>query len=59
MSINVISCTKCGQRFEKLQKNDETETMECPNCGSTEVIKEISSFSTCGAAPAASPYSGG
>ncbi len=59
MPIYEFSCTKCGQRFEKLQNNTETETVECPNCGSTEVSKEISSFVSCGAAPAASPYSGG
>jgi putative FmdB family regulatory protein len=59
MPIYEYSCTKCGQRFEKLQKNAEAGTVLCPNCGSAEVIKEISSFSSHGSTSAASCDSGG
>ncbi len=59
MPIYEYSCTKCGQRFEKLQKNEALETVVCPNCGSTEVSKEISSFSSTGADSAASCYRSG
>jgi len=59
MPVYEFLCAKCGQRFEKLQKSEEAETMECPNCGATGVNREISSFASCGAAPAASPYRGG
>jgi putative FmdB family regulatory protein len=59
MPIYEYSCTNCGQRFEKLQKNEAAETVVCPNCGSTEVSKEFSSFSTTGADSAASCYRGG
>jgi putative FmdB family regulatory protein len=48
MPMYEYSCTKCGQRFEKLEKKAATETVACPNCGSTEVSKEISSFSSTG-----------
>lgn len=50
MPIYEYSCTKCGQRFEKLEKETATETVACPNCGSTEVNKEFSSFSATGSA---------
>ncbi len=59
MPIYEYSCTKCGHRFEKLQKNAASETVVCPNCGSTEVSKEFSSFSSTGSSSAASCYSGG
>lgn len=59
MPIYEFSCTKCGQQFEMLQKNEAAETVACPKCGSAEVSKEISSFASCGAAPAASPSPGG
>lgn len=48
MPIYEFSCTKCGHQFEKLQKNAGVETVTCPNCGSTEVSKELSSFSATG-----------
>jgi putative FmdB family regulatory protein len=46
MPIYEYSCTKCGHQFEKLQKNPEAGTVLCPICGSTEVSKELSSFSS-------------
>jgi len=46
MPIYEYSCTKCSHRFEKLQKNAALETVLCPKCGSTEVSKEFSSFSS-------------
>lgn len=45
MPVYEYSCKKCGHRFEKLQKNVEAGPISCPNCNSTEVKKEISSFS--------------
>ncbi|RQW86257.1 MAG: zinc ribbon domain-containing protein [Geobacter sp.] len=48
MPMYEYSCTKCGQRFEKLEKKAAAETVVCPNCGSTEVNKEFSSFSSTG-----------
>ncbi len=62
MPIFEYSCTKCGLRFEKLQKDITLQTAECPSCGSAEVKKEISSFSSnsaSGSASAASCFSGG
>jgi len=50
MSVHEYSCTKCGHQFKKLQKNTAVETLLCPNCGSTEVSKEFSSFCSTGSA---------
>jgi putative FmdB family regulatory protein len=54
MPVYEYTCKKCGHRFEKLLKNAEAETVLCPNCGSTEAIKEFSSFSSTGSTPATS-----
>ena len=59
MPIYEYSCTKCGQQFEKLQKNAAEETVVCPNCGSTEGNKEFSSFSSTESSSAASCNTGG
>jgi putative FmdB family regulatory protein len=56
------SCTKCGLRFEKLQKDITLQTAECPFCGPAEVKREMASFSSNsarGSASAASCFSGG
>lgn len=45
MPMYEYSCAKCGQRFEKPVKMVVEETVACPNCGSTEVCRESSSFS--------------
>ncbi|MDD2850805.1 MAG: zinc ribbon domain-containing protein [Desulfuromonadaceae bacterium] len=55
MPIYEYSCMKCGNRFEKLLKSAdvESESVECPSCGSAEVKKELSTFSSGGAKPPA------
>ncbi len=59
MPLVEYTCLKCGRRFEKLQKSAEAQAAECPDCGSAETRKEISSFSAGGAAAAESCFSGG
>jgi putative FmdB family regulatory protein len=46
MPIFEYVCTKCGNRFEKLQKSEALQRAECPKCHSSEVTKELSSFSS-------------
>ncbi|NTW88337.1 MAG: zinc ribbon domain-containing protein [Desulfobulbaceae bacterium] len=60
MPIYEYLCTKCGARFEKLQKSGATSELECPTCGSTEVKKEFSTFSSTGSSSStAGCFSGG
>ncbi|WP_243373467.1 zinc ribbon domain-containing protein [Geotalea sp. SG265] len=59
MPIFEYSCRKCGHHFEKLQKGAEAGVVTCPSCGSDQVKKEISAFSSGNAAPAHSCSSGG
>ncbi|WP_343213468.1 zinc ribbon domain-containing protein [Geomobilimonas luticola] len=50
----------CGCRFETLQKADVAYQTECPSCGSVEVNRELSTFSSVGnPASAAGCFSGG
>lgn len=59
MPIFEYSCRKCGHRFEKLQKGAEAQVSACPSCGSEEVRKEISAFSSSSSTGATSCYSSG
>jgi putative FmdB family regulatory protein len=59
MPVYEYSCLKCGYRFEKLQKNSSTIEPDCPTCGSNEVKKELSTFSSVGSTSSAGCFSGG
>jgi putative FmdB family regulatory protein len=61
MPIFEYSCTKCGHRFEKFQKNATGLKPFCPECGSWETKKELSAFSspTGSSTSGAACYSGG
>lgn len=48
MPIFEYVCKKCGTRFEKLQKGSASEECSCPSCGSLEVKKALSVFSSAG-----------
>jgi putative FmdB family regulatory protein len=53
-------CSICGSRFEKLQKSGVKYDIECPKCGSIEVKKEFSTFSSAGSSSStAGCFSGG
>jgi len=58
MPIYEYLCKTCARNFEKLQKTEATEQVSCPACGSTEVEKQLSSFSSAGAS-SAEGYGGG
>jgi putative FmdB family regulatory protein len=60
MPIFEYLCTKCGHHFEKLLKYDTSHAIQCPACGSGDVKKELSTFSSsAGSASSAACYSGG
>ncbi|MFN3396471.1 MAG: FmdB family zinc ribbon protein [Thermodesulfovibrionales bacterium] len=62
MPIYEYTCNKCNKSFSLLQKvgSSEKDTV-CPNCGSKEVKKKISSFSCHASFSLSSPstFSGG
>jgi len=45
MPIFEYMCLKCGKRFEELVLTSSAE-VECPDCGSGDVEREISLFSS-------------
>lgn len=59
MPIFEYLCKKCGNRFEKLQKGGADESNLCPVCGSEEVKKELSLFSSGSSSSTDKCYSGG
>jgi putative FmdB family regulatory protein len=71
MPLYEYTCRGCGRRFEVLQRlGAGREGVACPGCGSTEVVKQLSTFASagssanggampCGAASAAACGSGG
>lgn len=60
MPLIEYTCLDCGSRFEKLQKADAAGQTECPMCGSANVKRELSTFSSAGSSSsAAGCFSGG
>ena len=60
MPLIEYACLACGSRFEKLQKAEAAGQAECPACGSANVRKELSTFSSTGSSSsAAGCFSGG
>ncbi len=58
MPIYEYKCKVCGKEFEVLVLSDK-EPVHCPACGSKEVERMISAFSTMGLSAGASCGSGG
>jgi putative FmdB family regulatory protein len=59
MPIYEYLCQECGSAFEKLRKAREAdEGVECPDCDSGNVKRQLSSFAQAGgcAAPAGSRF---
>lgn len=55
MPIREFSCGKCGTNFEKIERASQTlKQVACPNCGSRELEKKLSSFATPSGGSAAS-----
>jgi len=59
MPIIEYACVACGNHFEKLQKSAAACQAECPECGSAEVEKKLSIFSSAGASCSTAPSGGG
>lgn len=59
MPIFEYVCSSCGNRFEKLQKQEAADQPACPACGSASVEKALSSFASPGATTTADCFTGG
>lgn len=46
MPLFEFICKKCGKKFEKLVFSTDNEELSCPECKSTEVEKQFSTFSS-------------
>jgi putative FmdB family regulatory protein len=47
MPLYEFRCGRCGRRFEELVLSS-AEKVACPDCGSEDVMKEFSTFSSGG-----------
>ncbi len=47
MPIYEYGCTKCGHKFEKIQKFSDDPLTECPNCKEEALQKLISQGNFC------------
>ena len=47
MPIFEFKCSDCGTHFEKLIRNSRSKK-DCPNCGSENTEKQLSSFAVSG-----------
>ena len=62
MPIFEYRCSDCGTRFEKLVRTSDTDGPHCPQCSTTEVERELSTFaahSSGGRSAAVAPARGG
>ncbi len=49
MPMFEFECRACGERFEDLcPSSEETANVECPGCGSLDVVRRLSAFATAG-----------
>ncbi|MDQ7088449.1 MAG: zinc ribbon domain-containing protein [Acidobacteriota bacterium] len=56
MPIYEFQCKECGESLEALRRMGQgAEGLQCPRCGSHELVQKLSSFATSGgAAPSCS-----
>ncbi len=61
MPLYEYECSSCKKRFEVLQRmGDGPEGLECPECGSNQVRKQLSTFaSTVGGSGIGGSFAGG
>lgn len=57
MPIFEFVCSECGKEFDILISASKKDQVECPACGSSQLKKKLSSFSTTGGSKPSSPDS--
>ncbi|KUG04665.1 hypothetical protein ASZ90_017804 [hydrocarbon metagenome] len=55
MPIFEYKCGDCGSKFDLLISNSNKNDVQCPECSSTKVEKQLSLFNTGGKRSAAAP----
>ena len=58
MPLYSYRCLECGAEFEKLISYTHSLQMECPECGSEQTKKLVSSFATLGSSNSGNGGSG-
>jgi putative FmdB family regulatory protein len=48
MPIHEYTCQQCGHKFEKFTLMSQTQSPNCPVCGSANVKRQISAFARSG-----------
>ncbi|HXL05185.1 MAG: zinc ribbon domain-containing protein [Firmicutes bacterium] len=48
MPIFEFKCKKCGAKFEELLRSSDTSNVTCPNCGTDEIKRLLSTFAYSG-----------
>lgn len=41
MPIYAFECTACGHQFDRLQKMSDPDPTDCPECGATQVKRQL------------------
>ena len=41
MPIYAFECTTCGHQFDRLQKMSDPDPTDCPECGATQVKRQL------------------
>ena len=55
MPIFDYLCNSCGQKFDVMIKNNEKDSVQCPQCQSKEVKQQLSIFSSANKSAAKAP----
>jgi putative FmdB family regulatory protein len=57
MPMYEYRCRNCGKSFEQLRRmSDADRDLECPDCHSPQVERQLSQFATGGCAPSGSRF---
>jgi len=47
MPLYEFKCPGCGTSFEEIVRSSDTEAVVCPDCGSENPERKMSTFATC------------
>ena len=60
MPIYEYKCEQCGSRYEQIRRMTEADRdLECPECKSTSIKRQLSEFATTTSSSDAMPMGGG
>ena len=60
MPFYEFDCNECHEPFDKLVRSfSQIDSVTCPNCGSENIAKKLSTFAVKGSSSSNSPFIGG